>query len=136
MKTSYSWLTQFIDTPKTPEDLSLILTDIRLEVESLEKVQAIPGGLEGLVIGLVKECVQHPNADRVKITKVDGGQAEELQIVCGAANVAPGQKVVVALDGTIIYPTKGEPFKISNSKIRGEVSQGMICAEDEIGLGT
>lgn len=107
-----------------------------LEVESLEKVQSIPGGLEGLVIGLVKDCVQHPNADRLKITKVDVGSGTDLQIVCGANNVAAGQKVVVAVDGTTVYPTAGEPFKIKDSKIRGEFSQGMICAEDEIGLGS
>lgn len=136
MKISYSWLKQFIETDKTPEEISLILTDIGLEVESLEKVQSVPGGLEGLIIGLVKETAQHPNADRLKITKVDVGTGEELQIVCGANNVAAGQKVVVALDGTKIYPSGGEPFIIKNSKIRGEMSQGMICAEDEIGLGT
>lgn len=135
MKISYKWLQQFINTNKTPEELSLILTNIGLEVESLEKVQAIPGGLEGLVIGYVKECAQHPNADRLKVTKVDVGLAEDLQIVCGANNVAAGQKVVVATVNTTIYPTTGEPFKISKSKIRGEVSEGMICAEDEIGLG-
>ncbi len=136
MKISYSWLKQFITTDKTPEQISLILTDMGLEVESLEKVQSIPGGLEGLVIGLVKDCVQHPNADRLKITKVDVGSGTDLQIVCGANNVAAGQKVVVAVDGTTVYPTVGEPFKIKDSKIRGEVSQGMICAEDEIGLGS
>jgi phenylalanyl-tRNA synthetase beta chain len=135
MKISYKWLQQFINTNKTPEELSLILTNIGLEVESLEKVQAIPGGLEGLVIGYVKECAQHPNADRLKVTKVDVGLGEDLQIVCGANNVAAGQKVVVATVNTTIYPTTGEPFKISKSKIRGEVSEGMICAEDEIGLG-
>lgn len=135
MKISYKWLKQFINTNKTPEELSLILTNIGLEVESLEKVQSIPGGLEGLVIGYVKECAQHPNADRLKVTKVDVGLAEDLQIVCGANNVAAGQKVVVATVNTTIYPTTGEPFKISKSKIRGEVSEGMICAEDEIGLG-
>lgn len=135
MKISYKWLKQFINTNKTPDELSLILTNIGLEVESLEKVQSIPGGLEGLVIGYVKECAQHPNADRLKVTKVDVGLAEDLQIVCGASNVAAGQKVVVATVNTTIYPTTGEPFKISKSKIRGEVSEGMICAEDEIGLG-
>ena len=136
MKISYTWLKQFIATDKTPDEISLILTDIGLEVESLEKMLAVPGGLEGLVIGLVKDCTPHPNADRLKITKVDVGTGEELQIVCGANNVAAGQKVVVALDGTQIYPSNGEPFTIKNSKIRGELSQGMICAEDEIGLGT
>jgi len=135
MKISYNWLKQFIDTDKTPEQLSQILTGIGLEVESLEKVQAIPGGLEGLVIGYVKDTRQHPNADRLKITQVDAGTGAELQIVCGASNVAPGQKVVVATVGTTVYPIKGEPFKINKSKIRGEESEGMICAEDEIGLG-
>jgi phenylalanyl-tRNA synthetase beta chain len=136
MKISYNWLKEFIDTDKTPQEISIILTGTGLEVESLEKVQPIPGGLEGLVIGFVKECVQHPNADRLRITKVDVGGPEGLQIVCGAANVAAGQKVVVATVGTTVYPTAGEPFKINKSKIRGEVSEGMICAEDEIGLGT
>jgi phenylalanyl-tRNA synthetase beta chain len=136
MKISYNWLKEFIDTDKTPQEISIILTGTGLEVESLEKVQPIPGGLEGLVIGFVKECVQHPNADRLRITKVDVGGPEDLQIVCGAANVAAGQKVIVATVGTTVYPTAGEPFKINKSKIRGEVSEGMICAEDEIGLGT
>lgn len=135
MKISYKWLQQFIQTNKTPEELSLILTNIGLEVESLEKIQTIPGGLEGLVIGYVKECTQHPNADRLKVTRVDVGSGEDLQIVCGAANVAAGQKVVVATVNTTVYPTNGESFKINKSKIRGEVSEGMICAEDEIGLG-
>ena len=135
MKISYNWLKQFIDTDKTPEQLSQILTGIGLEVESLEKVQAVPGGLEGLVIGYVKDTRQHPNADRLKITQVDAGTGAELQIVCGASNVAAGQKVVVATVGTTVYPIKGEPFKINKSKIRGEESEGMICAEDEIGLG-
>lgn len=135
MKISYKWLQQFIKTSKTPEELSLILTNIGLEVESLEKVQTIPGGLEGLVIGYVKECTQHPNADRLKVTRVDVGLGEDLQIVCGASNVAAGQKVVVATVNTTVHPTTGEPFKINKSKIRGKVSEGMICAEDEIGLG-
>ncbi|RCH56685.1 phenylalanine--tRNA ligase subunit beta [Mucilaginibacter hurinus] len=135
MKISYNWLKEFIQTDKTPEEISQILTGIGLEVESLERVQAVPGGLEGLVIGYVKEAVQHPNADRLRVTKVDVGGAEDLQVVCGAANVAAGQKVVVATVGATVYPTEGEPFKINKSKIRGEVSEGMICAEDEIGLG-
>jgi phenylalanyl-tRNA synthetase beta chain len=136
MKISYNWLKEFIDTDKTPEEISTILTGTGLEVESLEKVQPLPGGLEGLVVGFVKERAQHPNADRLSITKVDVGTGEDLQIVCGAHNVAAGQKVVVATVGTTVYPTVGEPFKINKSKIRGEVSEGMICAEDEIGLGT
>lgn len=135
MKISYNWLKEFIQTDKTPAEISQILTGTGLEVESLEKVQAIPGGLEGLVIGYVKDCAQHPNADRLRITHVDVGSGEDLQIVCGAPNVAVGQKVVVAVVGTTVYPTHGEPFKIAKSKIRGEVSEGMICADDEIGLG-
>jgi len=135
MKISYNWLKTFINTNKTPQEVSTILTAIGLEVESLEKVQAIPGGLEGLVIGEVKECSQHPNADRLRVTKVDVGTGTLLDIVCGAPNVAAGQKVVVATVGCEIHPTEGEPFKIGKSKIRGEVSEGMICAEDEIGLG-
>lgn len=136
MKISYNWLKEFINTDKSPQEISTILTGTGLEVESVEKVQAIPGGLEGLVIGYVKECSQHPNADRLKVTKVDVGGPEDLQIVCGANNVAAGQKVVVATVGTTVYPTTGEPFPINKSKIRGEVSEGMICAENEIGLGT
>lgn len=135
MKISYNWLKQFIDTDKTPEQISQILTGIGLEVESLEKVQAVPGGLEGLVIGYVKDRAQHPNADRLSVTKVDVGTGADLNIVCGASNVAAGQKVVVATVGTTVHPTGGEPFKINKSKIRGEESEGMICAEDEIGLG-
>lgn len=136
MKISYNWLKQFINTSKTPQEISLILTNIGLEVESLETVQPIPGGLEGLVIGHVLTCVQHPNADRLRVTTVDLGQGEPVQIVCGAPNVAAGQKVVVATVGATVHPNEGEPFKINKSKIRGEVSEGMICAEDEIGLGT
>jgi phenylalanyl-tRNA synthetase beta chain len=135
MKISYNWLKQFIQTDLTPQELSLILTNIGLEVESLEKVQPVVGGLEGLVIGHVLTCVQHPNADRLRVTTVNVGGAEAVQIVCGAPNVAEGQKVVVATVGTTVYPNEGEPFKITKSKIRGEVSEGMICAEDEIGLG-
>lgn len=106
-----------------------------LEVEGIEQVEAVPGGLKGLVIGEVKERWQHPNADRLSLTKVDIGQTELLQIVCGAPNVAAGQKVVVAPVGSWVHPTQGEPFEIKKAKIRGELSEGMICAEDEIGLG-
>lgn len=136
MNISYSWLKDFIEIDHSPEELSAILTDIGLEVESLRVVQRIPGGLEGLVVGEVKTCVQHPNADRLKVTTVDIGTDELLHIVCGAPNVAAGQHVVVATVGTTVHPTNGEPFKINKSKIRGEVSEGMICGEDEIGLGT
>lgn len=135
MKISYNWLKQFVQIDKTPQELSLILTNVGLEVESVEKVQPVVGGLEGLVIGEVLTCVQHPNADRLRITTVNVGGKENLQIVCGAPNVGAGQKVVVATVGTTVYPLEGEPFKIKESKIRGELSQGMICAEDEIGLG-
>ncbi|RYE17022.1 MAG: phenylalanine--tRNA ligase subunit beta, partial [Sphingobacteriales bacterium] len=135
MKISYNWLKEFIQTDKTPEEISTILTGTGLEVESLEHVQAIPGGLEGLVIGYVKECADHANSDHLHITRVDVGGTEDLQIVCGAANVTAGQKVVVATIGATLYPTGGEPFVIKKSKIRGELSEGMICAEDEIGLG-
>jgi len=135
MKISYNWLKQFIHTDLNPQELSLILTNIGLEVESLEKVQPVVGGLEGLVIGHVLTCVQHPNADRLRVTTVNLGAEEAIQIVCGAPNVAEGQKVVVATVGTTVYPNEGEPFQINKSKIRGEVSEGMICAEDEIGLG-
>ncbi|WP_442590302.1 phenylalanine--tRNA ligase subunit beta [Pedobacter sp. AW31-3R] len=135
MKISYNWLKQFIQTDHTPEELSLILTNIGLEVESLETVQPVVGGLAGLVIGEVLSCVPHPNADRLRVTTVNVGGAAAVQIVCGAPNVAAGQKVVVATVGTTVYPNEGEPFKIKSSKIRGEASEGMICAEDEIGLG-
>lgn len=142
MKISYNWLKQFINTEdtsglkdKTPQELSLILTDIGLEVESLEKVRAVIGGLEGLLIGEILSCEQHPNADRLKITTVKLGLEQTVQIVCGAPNVAAGQKVVVAPVGSTVFPITGDPFKITKSKIRGEVSEGMICAEDEIGLG-
>jgi len=136
MRISYNWLKNFINIDKTPEELSLILTDIGLEVESLEVEQSIPGGLEGLVVGEVKSCTQHPNADKLKLTTIDIGQDELLSIVCGAPNVREGLKVIVATVGTTCYPTNGEPFKIGKSKIRGEVSQGMLCGEDEIGLGS
>ena len=135
MKISYNWLKEFIDTDKSAEEISTILTGVGLEVEVLDKVQAIPGGLEGLVIGHVKESIDHPNSDHLHVTKVDVGTGTDLQIVCGAANVAAGQKVVVAMVGALLYPIEGDSFKINKSKIRGEVSEGMICAEDEIGLG-
>ena len=135
MKISYNWLKTLIKIDKTPQELSLILTDIGLEVESLTKVQSIPGGLEGLVIGEVLTCEQHPNADRLRLTTVDVGAENALSIVCGAPNVAKGQKVIVATVGTILHPLEGNPFEIKKSKIRGESSEGMICAEDEIGIG-
>jgi len=134
MKISYHWLKQYIDIPETAEEIGHVLTATGLEVESVEPFETIKGGLAGLVIGEVLTCIKHPNADKLSITTVHVGD-KVLPIVCGAANVAAGQKVVVALPGTTVYPTKGEPFTIKATKIRGEVSEGMICAEDEIGLG-
>lgn len=135
MRISYNWLKDFLKIDKSPEELSEILTNIGLEVESLEEVEDIPGGLAGLVIAEVLTCEQHPNADRLRITTVDNGNGHPLQVVCGAPNVAKGQKIILAGVGTTVFPLEGEPFKIKESKIRGELSQGMICAEDEIGLG-
>ena len=128
MKISYNWLKSVINTDKTPEQLDTLLTNCGLEVEGIEQVSSIQGGLEGIVIGEVLEKVQHPNADRLSVTKVDIGTGEPVQIVCGASNVAAGQKVVVATVGATLYPSGGESFKISKSKLRGEVSEGMICA--------
>ncbi|MCR9251226.1 MAG: phenylalanine--tRNA ligase subunit beta [bacterium] len=135
MKISYQWLTRFIQLNETPEELDDLLTQSGLEVEGIETYETIQGGLEGVVIGEVLECEQHPNADKLKVTKVDIGAGEPSPIVCGAPNVAKGQKVIVATVGCTLYPTSGESFKIKKAKIRGEVSEGMICAEDEIGLG-
>ena len=136
MTISYNWLHEYLPLSIEPEKLSRILTSIGLEVESLEKYESVKGGLAGLVVGEVLECNPHPNADKLKITKVNVGGEEPLNIVCGANNVAAGQKVVVAQAGVTIYPVSGEPMTMKLAKIRGEQSQGMICAEDEIGLGT
>ena len=135
MKISHLWLRSYIDFDETPGQISQILTASGLEVESVERHESIKGGLEGLVIGRVKSCKKHPNADKLSLCKVDIGAAEPLSIVCGAPNVAEGQKVVVATVGSTLYPVDGEPLKIKKGKIRGEVSEGMICAEDEIGIG-
>ncbi len=135
MTISYNWLSDYLPETIDPEKLSKILTSIGLEVESLEKYESIKGGLAGLVIGEVLECSQHPNADKLKLTKVNMGAADPLQIVCGADNVAVGQKVIVAATGVTIYPVTGEPLTMRVAKIRGVESHGMICAEDEIGLG-
>jgi phenylalanyl-tRNA synthetase beta chain len=135
MTISYNWLSEYLPEVIDPQRLSKILTSIGLEVESLEKYESIKGGLQGVVIGEVIEASQHPNADKLKLTKVDIGNGEPLKIVCGAPNVAAGQKVLVATIGTTIYPTSGESMTMKAAKIRGEESQGMICAEDEIGLG-
>lgn len=135
MTISYNWLSEYLPETIEPEKLSRILTSIGLEVESLEKYQSIKGGLEGLVIGEVLECAQHPNADKLKLTKVSIGAGEPLQIVCGAPNVAVAQKVVVATIGTTIYPSNGDPITMKLAKIRSVESQGMLCAEDELGMG-
>ena len=137
MKISLNWLKSYIDTSLKAEEIANILTHIGLEVEGMEQIESIRGGLEGLVIGKVLTCEQHPNADKLHVTTVDLGQDEPLQIVCGAPNVAAGKKVVVATINTMLYPTgEAEGFKIKKSKIRGVESFGMLCAEDEIGIGT
>ncbi len=135
MKCSYSWLEDYLKLTQSPEEIGDILTEIGLEVEGLDTVESLPGGLKGLVIGQVKQVDPHPDADRLQLTKVDVGGDDLLSIVCGAPNVAPDQKVVVATVGTILHPSTGDPFTIKKSKIRGQVSEGMLCAEDEIGLG-
>jgi phenylalanyl-tRNA synthetase beta chain len=135
MKISYNWLKQFIKTDWTPERTGELLTDLGLEIEGIEAYQSVKGGLEGIVIGKVLTCVQHTNADRLKVTTVDIGTGEPLQIVCGAPNIAAGQKVPVATIGTTLYTETGEAWTIKKGKIRGEESYGMICAEDELGLG-
>ncbi|MBT8232623.1 MAG: phenylalanine--tRNA ligase subunit beta, partial [Bacteroidia bacterium] len=136
MKVSLNWLKRYIDLDFPIERISEILTDIGLEVEGLEKVESIKGGLNGVVVGHVLECSKHPNADKLSVTKVDIGAGEPVQIVCGAPNVSQDQKVLVATIGTTLYDEKGESWKIKKGKIRGEESAGMICAEDELGLGS
>jgi phenylalanyl-tRNA synthetase beta chain len=132
---SYNWLSEYLPVTIDTERLSKILTSIGLEVESLHKYESLKGGLEGIVVGEVLTCEKHPDADKLKITTVNIGATEPSQIVCGASNVAVGQKVIVATVGTMLYPSSGEPFQIKKAKIRGVESFGMICAEDEIGLG-
>lgn len=135
MKISYNWLKTLIQTDITAEQAAELLTASGLEVEGMETFESIPGGLKGIVIGEVLEKEKHPDADRLSLTKVSIGTGEPLSIVCGAPNVAAGQKVLVATVGAKLYPTEGEPFEIKKSKIRGAASEGMICAEDEIGIG-
>jgi len=136
MNLSLNWLKRYIDIDLSVEELSEILTDIGLEVEGIERVETVKGGLEGIVVGHVEECQKHPNADKLSLTKVNIGELELKQIVCGAPNVAAGQKVLVATVGSTLYSPEGEAWKIKKGKIRGEVSEGMICAEDEVGLGS
>ena len=140
MEVSYKWLQNFIELPESPEDVGKLLTGTGLEVEGIQKIgpsgePATGNELDGVVIGQVLTCTKHPDADKLSLTTVDVGTGQPLYIVCGAPNVAAGQKVLVALVGATLHPTSGEPFVIKKAKIRGAASEGMICAEDEIGLG-
>ena len=142
MKISYNWLKEYLPKDEAtskvmenPQKIAEILTSVGLEVENLEKYEEVKNGLEGLIVGEVITCEKHPDADKLKITTVDNGNGETLQIVCGASNVAAGQKVIMAPVGSKLYPVSGEPFTIKKAKIRGVESNGMLCAEDEIGLG-
>ncbi len=135
MKISCNWLKEYLDFDLNPDELSEMLTSLGLEVEDMEEWESVPGGLRGVVIGKVLTCFRHPDADKLTVTTVDIGSSEPLQIVCGAPNVAAGQKVPVALTGTMVF--KGdEKLEIKKSKIRGQLSEGVICAEDELGLGS
>ena len=136
MKISYNWLKQFIKLPENAEKTGELLTDLGLEVEGIHSFQSVKGGLEGIVVGHVLSCEKHPNADKLNLTKVNIGNGEEVQIVCGAPNIAAGQKVPVATIGTVLYDEKGEEWQIKKGKIRGESSFGMICSEKEIGIGS
>ena len=131
MKISYNWLKEYLECDLSPEAVAEALTSIGLEVDSLEQIEEIPGGLAGVIVAEVVECVEHPDSDHLHVTKLNTGGAELLQVVCGAPNVAAGQKVLLATVGTVL----GEDFKIKKSKIRGVESFGMICAEDELGIG-
>ena len=131
MKISYNWLKEYLECDLTPEAVEEALTSIGLEVDSIEQIEEIPGGLKGVIVAEVVECVEHPDSDHLHITKLNTGEPELLQVVCGAPNVAAGQKVLLATVGTVL----GEDFKIKKSKIRGVESFGMICAEDELGIG-
>ncbi|MEG2771772.1 MAG: phenylalanine--tRNA ligase subunit beta [Alistipes sp.] len=137
MNISYNWLKRYVDTTLSAEEIAVILTDIGLEVENFEKIETIKGGLAGVVVGEVLTCVEHPDSDHLRITTVDVAAGEPLQIVCGAANCRAGLKVMCATVGAVLYPNGGEEeFKIKRSKIRGVESLGMLCAEDEMGIGT
>lgn len=135
MNISYKWLKEYVDFSLSPNEVADALTSIGLEVDGVEEVQAIRGGLRGLVVGHVLTCEPHPNSDHMHICSVDLGGEAPVQIVCGAHNVAAGQKVIVATLGTTLYDGDQE-FTIKKSKLRGVESLGMICAEDEIGVGT
>ena len=135
MKISYNWLSQFIKLPEDAVETGKLLTDLGLEVEGITSFSSIKGGLKGVLVGHVLECKAHPNADRLNLTKIDLGNGEAVQIVCGAPNIAAGQKVPVATIGTTLFDEKGEGWEIKKGKIRGESSYGMICSEKELGLG-
>lgn len=135
MRISYKWLKEYLEFDLSPADTASVLTNCGLEVESVEEYYSVPGGMKGLVIGEVLTCEKHPAADRLSLTTVNIGTGAAKRIVCGAPNVKAGQKVIVAPVGTTVHPVKAAPFEIKNAKIRGEISEGMICAEDEIGLG-
>ena len=135
MKVSYNWLKDYIDIDKPVDEVSEILTNLGLEVEKVEDFESIKGSLEGIIVGEVLSCKKHPNADRLILTNIDLGKEGKFEIVCGAPNISKGQKVPVATVGSVIYTKSGEKIKISKSKIRGVVSNGMVCAENEIGLG-
>ena len=134
MKISYNWIKRFLKVDLPHDQISEMLTDLGLEVEGVSPFESVRGGLKGVIVGKVLNCIQHPNADRLKVTQVDLG-SDKVQIVCGAPNIAKGQKVAVATLGTELYDQNGDAFKIKKSKIRGEESFGMICAQDELGLG-
>ena len=134
MKISYNWLKQFLNLKDTVEDTADMLTELGLEVEDILDFKSIKGGLKGVVIGKVRTCKKHPNADRLKITTVSIGLNKDVQIICGAPNVDLNQTVAVATAGTKIY-SNDDCWTIQKSKIRGEISDGMICGEDELGLG-
>jgi len=135
VKVSYNWLKDYLDIDKPVDEVSEILTNLGLEVEKVEDFESIKGSLDGIIVGEVLSCKKHPNADRLKLTNIDLGEKGKFEIVCGAPNIEKGQKVPVATIGSVIYTNSGEKIKILKSKIRGVVSNGMVCAEDEIGLG-
>ncbi|HUH47514.1 MAG TPA: hypothetical protein VLZ54_10205, partial [Arenibacter sp.] len=135
MKISYNWLKQFLKIDWDSNRTAELLSDLGLEVEGISHFESVRGGLKGIVVGEVLSCIKHPNADKLKLTTVAIGQETPLQIVCGAPNVAVGQKVAVATIGTTLYTREGAPWTIKKSKIRGEESQGMICSENELGVG-
>lgn len=136
MKISYNWLKNFIDTDLSADEIGKLLTSSGLEVESIEPIETVKGGLRGVIVAQVLTCAPHPNADKLRVTTVDTGSGTPIPVVCGAPNVAAGQKVLLATVGSILYPVGSEePLKIAKAKIRGEVSEGMLCAEDELGIG-